>query len=115
MKRKKQETEADILAQIDEDFARWDKIMAEGCQDPFWPDGVNLNLKRNHIIYGYKKLAEVMQGPVQLTLFDTGFDMSNLRPVPPVVPHNYMVKAGEYAEIRISRMIARGEEPVFEF
>ena len=30
---------------------RWRKIQEEGCNDPFWSDGANLNLIRNHIIY----------------------------------------------------------------
>ena len=39
-----------IQANIDERFRAWDKIAQNGCSDPFWPDGVNMNLVRNHII-----------------------------------------------------------------
>ncbi len=106
--------EAEIRERIEKDFARWDKIMSEGCADPTWPDGVNLNLVRNHIINDYGQLRRVMEAPVQLSLFDMGFDMTGLRPVPPELPDGYMVRNGVYAEIRIPRFLARGRELVFD-
>ena len=30
--------------------AAWTFNNENGCNDPFWPDGCNLNLTRNHII-----------------------------------------------------------------
>lgn len=30
--------------------ATWNHINENGCNDPFWPDGCNMNLTRNHII-----------------------------------------------------------------
>ena len=38
---------------------RWNEIREKGCSDPFWPDGVNLNLVRNHIIYYQKKIQDL--------------------------------------------------------
>ncbi|MBR2890361.1 MAG: hypothetical protein IKC09_08820 [Oscillospiraceae bacterium] len=91
-------TEAQIRADLAEDFARWDHLSKEGCSDPFWPDGVNMNLVRNHIIYHYQLLREKIEQPVQLSLFDTGMDLSGERPVPPKVPDNYMVPGGKYPD-----------------
>jgi len=31
-------------------FKRWELIFREGCHDPFYADGTNLNLVRNHIL-----------------------------------------------------------------
>lgn len=32
-------------------YYQWNFLYENGGTDPFWPDGVNLNLVRNHIIY----------------------------------------------------------------
>lgn len=53
-----------IQANIDERFHTWNQIAQHGCSDPFWPDGVNLNLIRNHIIYYYGLLHERQAGQV---------------------------------------------------
>ena len=34
-----------------DELEHWQEIFEHGCQDPFWPDGVNLNLTRNHILW----------------------------------------------------------------
>ena len=36
---------------IQRELAHWHFLRDHGGQDPFWPDGVNMNLTRNHIIY----------------------------------------------------------------
>lgn len=46
-------TEAQIMDEVDREFRRWNLLADGGCQDPGWPDGVNMNLVRNHIIYWY--------------------------------------------------------------
>lgn len=90
--------ETQLREELNESFNRWDKISKEGCQDPFWPDGVNMNLVRNHIIYFYRLLREKIEQPVQLSLFETGMDLSGERPVPPKAPNNYMVPGGKYPD-----------------
>ena len=86
-----------IRADLDKAFARWDQINKDGCNDPFWSDGVNMNLVRNHIISHYRLLSKKLEN-VQLSLFDTGMDMTNERPVPPLVPADYMSPTGEYPD-----------------
>lgn len=85
-----------IQANIDERFRAWDKIAQNGCSDPFWPDGVNLNLIRNHIIYYYGLLHERQAGQVQISLFDQPASTQE-RPIPPEVPDNYMVADCEHS------------------
>ena len=84
-----------IRAELEERFARWDEINKHGCNDPFWSDGVNMNLVRNHIIYYYRLLSEKLDN-VQLSLFETCMDMSKERPIPPKVPDDFMSPTGRY-------------------
>lgn len=100
-------TEAQVRAELEADFARWDRLSKEGCSDPHWEDGFNMNLVRKHIIYGYQLLKEKIQQPVQLSLFDTGMDLRGERPVPPEVPDDYMVPGGKYPDRLKKRREAR--------
>jgi len=40
----------DYGAELRQEYERWDQLFYHGGQDPFWTDGANLNLVRNHII-----------------------------------------------------------------
>lgn len=88
-------TAEQLRAEIDERFRRWDEIYKNGCQDPFWADGVNLNLVRNHIIYYSRFLQEKLEN-VQLSLFPV--DVVLDRPLPPELPDNYMAPGGAYKD-----------------
>ena len=35
------------------------KCVANGCNDPFWSDGCNMNLTRNHIIYAQEQIRKI--------------------------------------------------------
>ena len=61
---------AALEAQVQADVAHWHDLKANGCSDPFWPDGVNMNLVRNHIIYALRQIAELRASDGQLSLFD---------------------------------------------
>lgn len=76
-------------------FARWNQIAMNGSGDPFWPDGTNMNLVRNHIIWYYRKLDELEEN-LQLSMFDV--PDTRRRPLPPVVPNNYMVIGGNHGK-----------------
>lgn len=56
-----------------------------------------MNLVRNHIIYNYRLLRDKLEN-VQLSLFDTGMDMTGERPIPPKVDDNYMSPTGRYSD-----------------
>lgn len=103
-----------IQKEIDHWFYHWDDVYKNGCADPNWPDGVNLNLTRNHIIYYYRLLQDKMNVPVQLSLFGTELALKDVRPVPPEVSDWYMAPEQKYPE-RVERMrqmlrISRGLE-----
>jgi len=44
---------------IKDSVHRWNEIREKGSNDPFWPDGVNMNLVRNHIIYYQEQIREL--------------------------------------------------------
>lgn len=54
------ETAESIRADALKELERWNAIRKNGSNDPFWPDGVNLNLVRNHIIYANRRLKNCL-------------------------------------------------------
>jgi len=84
MKKKKQE---DYEKALSDSFDRWNYLYQKGGQDPFYSDGVNLNLVRNHIIY-YKRQIEETMKPEQYP------DIYN-RETPPEVSMDYMANPDE--------------------
>ena len=63
--------------------SKWIHHRDYGCNDPFWADGCNMNLLRNHMIYAKNRIQSVCQGygilpPEELNI-----------PIPPYVDENY--------------------------
>lgn len=65
-------------------FKGWEQMQRYGGHDPFWEDGYNMNLARNHIIHCKNKLEELSYFP-EIYYRDT----------PPEVNSNYMARADE--------------------
>lgn len=80
MKDKKTEIEQNLI----QEHAEWKNLYKYGGQDPFWPDGCNLNLIRNHIIHYRKQLEEIGYYPE-----------SYYWDVPREVDDNYMARTEE--------------------
>lgn len=49
----------ELQKSIKDSFKRWDHIHRKGTRDPFYEDGVNLDLVRNHIMHDQAKLSEL--------------------------------------------------------
>lgn len=43
------------------EIEHWKDINQNGCNDPFWSDGCNMNLTRNHIIYAQEKVRKICE------------------------------------------------------
>lgn len=72
--------------EIKKELERWNELKEKGGFDPFWPDGTNMNLVRNHVIYYLSKMRE--EGGTQISMFETtSYDESC---IPPKVNENYM-------------------------
>jgi hypothetical protein len=74
--------------ELKERYARWEHLYKYGGQDPNWPDGCNMNLVRNHIIFTKEKMKEAGE-----------FTETYYRELPPEVDPEYMARA---EEIRIN-------------
>lgn len=62
----------------------WKHIQEQGCNDPFWPDGCNMNLTRNHILSYKREIREICEEN-ELPLPEEYY-----LPTPPEVEDNYM-------------------------
>ena len=57
-KKKKGPTIPELQRSIRDSFKRWNHLRKRGGIDPFWPDGTNMNLVRNHVFYDQERLRE---------------------------------------------------------
>lgn len=96
LKQKLEKECSELLGEV----ARWKDICENGCSDPFWPDGANMNLTRNHIIYRKWRIATlcVMQ--------DLALPGEYFIPTPTEVPEGYMANLRQ--ERRVKRLISMG-------
>lgn len=85
----------ELAENITERIWHWASIRKDGCNDPFWPDGVNMNLVRNHVIYYKRQLEEICA--------EHGRDLPDeyYLATPPKVDDNYM------ANLRQTRRVER--------
>lgn len=83
--------EADYAAELENNYARWDKVFTEGGSDPFWTDGVSLSLIRSQILYCKERLAKQ-----ENSLF--GLPDVYYRETPPEVDCDYMARPDEIRE-----------------
>lgn len=50
-----------FCTEIKKEISHWEDIKDNGCNDPFWCDGVNMNLTHNHIVYYKRQLKELCE------------------------------------------------------
>lgn len=81
----------DYAAELEKSYARWDELFTKGGSDPFWTDGVGLDLIRNHILY-YKQQLEKQENSL------LGLPDIYHRATPPEVDCNYMARPNEIRE-----------------
>lgn len=83
MKRPEQELQ-ELCRHIRQEIENWESINQYGCNDPFWPDGTNMNLTRNHIIYAKYRITEIC-AVNKIPIPEEAY-----LPVPPKVDEYYM-------------------------
>lgn len=85
MKKKTPERELkELCEEIRKEIDHWEDINQNGCNDPFWTDGCNMNLTRNHITYAKYRITEICavnKSPIPEEAY---------LPVPPMVNDYYM-------------------------
>ena len=81
-----------LAAELESELLHWKAVHEYGCRDPFWPDGTNLNLTRNHCIadrLSIRELCEKHSLPLP--------DVYRL-PIPEEVREDYMAPHGEFPD-----------------
>ncbi|MDR2163278.1 MAG: hypothetical protein LBO70_04975 [Clostridiales Family XIII bacterium] len=83
MKKKKE----DLGQSLCDEYARWEHLNEYGGHDPFYSDGVNMNLVRNHIIYYKRQIKESCD--------EGSYPDAYYRPLPPEADHGYIARKNE--------------------
>lgn len=93
-----QEHRRDIVKEI----AVWKHLQEHGGQDPFWADGCNMNLTRNHIIDTKRQIKEICE--------KLGWPLPEeyYMGTPPKVDNNYMANLKQ--KERVKRLRQQGNE-----
>lgn len=86
----KKQNQPDCRTELISAYSRWKHLYKFGGQDPFWEDGCNMNLVRNHIIY-YKKEIEKYYTPEE-------YPAEYYSPLPPKVDYKFMARKNEILE-----------------
>lgn len=106
MKKKTPEQELKALCKnIRQEIDHWEDLNRNGCSDPFWSDGCNMNLTRNHIIYAKRQIAEICE--------DHGISIPDemYLPTPPeVLEYEGADKGTKIEEENIFKVVARTTE-----
>lgn len=79
------EKEQSLEEKLQDSFNRWKHLYENGGSDPFWSDGCNLGLVRNHILYYKGKIEEEHPDGIYPDIY--------YKDTPPEVDKNYMAKA----------------------
>ena len=89
-----------------ERYSHWEKERRDGCVDPNWSDGVNLNLMRNHIINFKRQIRRTCDN------FNLPIPAIYFKALPPEMPADFFVMDGKnYNPNRVSRIMnLRGTE-----
>lgn len=73
-----------LLHRHEERYSTWHRYNELGGSDPTWPDGANMNLVRNHIIYTKRQVKELCEAN------DIELPKAYHRSLPPEVDFRYM-------------------------
>ena len=76
----------ELCKEIKLEIDRWHSLRTQGGHNPFYGDGYNMNLTRNHVIYDKGKIKELCE--------ENSLDLPEEYhiPTPPKVPNYYMAK-----------------------
>lgn len=97
MARKKLTPEQELRRYRDclmEEFERWGEIKMNGCNDPAWTDGDNMNLVRDHIMYYRFKIAGTCM--LKALEYPPEYDLT----LPPEAPAGYMASLDQTERVK---------------
>lgn len=82
--------EENLLNELEKAYSHWENLYESGGSDPFYADGVCLNLVRNHIIFFKQRIETERPEDMKSELYQ--------KPLPPEVDPSYMARADEIRE-----------------
>lgn len=80
------------IARHNESYERWQHLFTNGGQDPFYSDGGNMELVRNHIIDYKRQIKEYCEE------LNQELPSEYYKELPPEVDNDYMARADEIRE-----------------
>ncbi len=95
------------LVELRKAYGHWQQLYEQGGSDPTWPDGANLNLVRNHIIYYKRRIEETC--PLYMA------DELYQRDLPPEVDQNYMARPDEIRTAAENSLKIYQAEPNYQY
>lgn len=93
MAHQKQKTHEEVLQtlcdSLEEAHMRWQELYTKGGSDPFYTDGANLSIIRNHILYDQERAERIC--------LENGLERPSMlnKPIPPKVDVDYMAQKGK--------------------
>lgn len=94
-------------AELRSEYARWRELRDRGGTDPFWPDGVNMNLVRNHILYWKRMIEENLQ--------EAEYPEEYFLDIPPEMDNNFMAHPDRIREVANAALKTIKENPDYVF
>ncbi len=106
--KKRDDPEVQLAKEVEaceKEYQRWQSLYEFGGSDPFYTDGSNLHLVRNHLIYYKKKMEEICE--------ETGIQLPDIyyRELPPEVPREYMARPDEIRQAARESLSAYENDP----
>ena len=95
------------LEELEKAYAQWESLYKQGGSDPFYADGVNLNLVRNHILYFKRQIEETQPLYKNTELFQ--------RELPPQVEDGYMARAEEIRAHAKDALASYKADPYYQY
>lgn len=96
-----------LLEELKKAYAQWESLYKQGGSDPFYPDGVNLNLVRNHILYFKRQIEETQPLYKNSEAYQ--------RELPPQVEDGYMARAKEIRDNAKTTLTAYKADPYYQY
>lgn len=107
---------ARLTRDLTNSFARWEFLHEYGGQDPFWPDGVNLDLVRNHILSYKESIRELVEAETEeMSLFGLAYPDIYYRETPMKVPGDYMARPDAIRQRAKEQLALYESDPNFQF
>ena len=95
------------MEELKKAYAQWESLYKQGGSDPFYPDGVNLNLVRNHILYFKRQIEETQPLYKNTEVYR--------RELPPQVEDSYMARAEEIRAHAKDALASYKADPYYQY